>query len=210
MVMETILRTIRIFNSRLRSLGFLEMISLISTSLFKIERIIIYVKQLDNKTQFQKYSEVDKFIYKGEIHELITYRENTASRLWEFFCDIYDGVSDFFIFKDKAEIGHISWIYYKHHHNRILDLSKNEAEIKYSFTEPKFRGRGLYPATLVKIQKYLKDNGYRKVFICVDMENIASIKGIQKSGFEILSRIKIIKFMGLQLNKKYSTHKIEE
>ena len=210
MVMETILRTIRIFNSRVKNLSFLEMISLILSSLFKTERIIIYVKPLDNEIQFQKYSELHKFIHKGEIPELIAYRGNKASTLWEFFCDIYDEVSDFFIFKNNAEIGHISWIYYKHHHNRILDLSENEAEIKYSLTEPKFRGRGLYPATLIKIQRYLKDNGYRKVFICVNMENIASIKGIQKAGFELLAQVKIIKFMGLQLNKKYSTHRRKE
>ena len=204
------LRTIRIFNSQVRNLTPSEIFRLLMNALFKSKRILVYVKELDNKINPQRCDELGKYIFKGQLDELKHFRSNMLSTSWEFYCDLYDGVNDFFIFKKNGVIGHISWIYYRQNPNRIIKLADYEAEIKYCLTVPKYRGRRLYPATLVKIQRYLKDKGYKRVFICVNLDNNASIRGIQKAEFEPIAKIKLIKFMGFQLNRKYSTDIAEE
>lgn len=60
-------------------------------------------------------------------------------------------------------------------------LSKSEAEIGPCFTAPDFRGKGIYPYVLRKI---LSEGGYNGYYMIVRNDNISSIKGIEKAGFE--------------------------
>lgn len=127
------------------------------------------------------------------------------SPYWEFCCHLYDGVKEFFVYKENGEIGHISWIYFKRDPNRLLLLADEECEVKFCMTLPQYRGRGIYPTALIKIQTYLKETGYRRAFICVKDDNTSSIRGIEKSGFSSISRITLVKLMGIQLTKRYSS-----
>ena len=143
-------------------------------------------------------------IVKGEVADLQHARHGMKTPPWEFSCDLYDQVKDFFIYKDKGgAIGHISWVYYRNDPNRIIRLGLHEGEIKYSLTLEPYRGKNLYPLTLIQIQKYLRGKGYRRVFICVEERNLPSIRGIEKAGFKTISRLQLIKVMGIQLSKKY-------
>jgi len=172
-----------------------------------VEPISIYVKDLnhENKSSAFSFDNVDGHITKGEQAELENARKRMVTPCWEFSCDLYDGVKDFFIYKDNGQIGHISWVYYRGDPNRIINLHIDEGEIKYSLTFPQFRGKGIYPATLIKIQRYLQENGYKRVFICVKVENLPSIRGIEKAGFSFVTKINLIKILGVQVNKRYAT-----
>lgn len=199
------LRLIKILISQCRNRSFLEFISVLLKSLFKVEKVLIYAKELDTNYNSTVYSDLDKYIIKGDLNELESIRKNMVSPPWEFNCHLYDCVTDFFIYKNnEGVITHISWIYYMNNPNRIINLGKKECEIKYSLTLPHYRGKGMYPATLVKIQGYLKENGYRRVFICVNKDNISSIKGIEKTGFKFITNIILIKVIGFQYNKNFS------
>lgn len=199
------MRGFKILASQLKCLSMKEAALLIINALFKWQEILIYNRELNGQIKYCKIQhDLSGFIKKGELFELDNLRKTTKTLPWEFSCDLYDSVKDFFIFKKNGEIGHISWIYYKGVPNRLIKLSENEAEIKYSLTLEPYRGMGLYPMTLVESQKYLKGKGFKRVFICVDKDNIPSIRGIEKAGFNIIGKIKLIKLLGFQLNKRFS------
>lgn len=202
--MKDVTRNIRIFSSQVRILSISGIASLFIRSLFKTERISIYVKELDGKITSTVDSELDNSVIKGNPYELEQVRKNMEPLPWEFSCNLYDGVKDFFIYRNNGAIGHISWIYYKNDPNRIIDLGIDEGEIKYSLTLPQCRGKGIYPATLIKVQRYLKEHGYRRVYICAEHGNLPSIKGIEKAGFKFVTSINLIKIAGVQLSKKYA------
>lgn len=183
-----------------------DIVLLLISSLFKLQEILIYGRVLNGQiNDYKNQYNYSGCIKKGELHELNYFRNGLGAQPWEFSCDVYDGVKDFFIFKKNGEIYHISWIYYKNDPNRLINLSENEAEIKYSLTLEPYRGMGVYPMTLVEIQRHLKGKGFKRVFICVDKDNFASRRGIEKAGFNIVKEIKLVKFFGFQLNKKFST-----
>lgn len=205
-MMKDVARNIRIFSSQVRTLSISGIASLFIRSLFKSERISIYSKELDAPINSSPlYPGFDYSIIKGNPDELEKARKSMEPLPWEFCCDRYDGVKDFFIYQMNGAIGHISWIYYKDDPNRIIKLNDDEGEIKYSLTLPQFRGKGIYPATLMKIQRYLKENGYKRIFICVKEDNLPSIKGIEKAEFKLITKINLIKIMGMQLSKRYVT-----
>ena len=202
--MKNVARNIKIFVSQIRNQSIAGTLLLFIKSLFKKERISIYAKELEAENGAKLYSGVDSFIGKGNLDEIEQARKSIQPSTWEFCCDLYDGVKDFFVYKKNGTIGHISWIYYKNDPNRILDLGTDEGEIKYSLTLPQFRGKGIYPATLLRIQQYLKEKGYKRVFICVKEDNLPSVKGIEKAGFKFVTGIDLIKIAGIQLSKRYA------
>lgn len=147
-------------------------------------------------------------IMKGKVEELENNRKNLESSPWELNCHLYDGAEDFFVYKNSdGTIAHISWLYYQDNPNRLIYLGKDECEVKYSLTFTQFRGKGIYPAILVKIQNYLKEKKCRRVFICVEKNNLSSIKGIGKAGFVYLKHITLIKIFGYHFNSKFSFSK---
>ncbi len=199
-----VLRNIRILKSRIANLSFRETLDLFKAALFKRDRIVIYCKELNANATLSSFPGLDNLIGKGNPGEIEQARQHAQPLPWEFCCDLYDGVKDFFICKKNGTIGHISWIYHDNDPNRIIKLRDDEAEIKFSMTLPAFRGQGIYPATLIKIQQYLKEQGYKRVFICAKDDNIRSIKGIEKAGFSVVATINLVKVAGIQLNKRYA------
>lgn len=202
-------RYIRVFNSRVRNHSIPEIATLLFKFLFKKDRILIYVKELDSALSCASGSELKGHmqIIQGDFNELNNVRKSMAEVPWEFMCNLYDGVKDFFIYNNNGVIGHISWVYYRGDPNRIIDLAVDEGEIKYSLTLPQFRGQGLYPAALTRILRFLQGKGCKRAFICVKEDNRPSIRGIEKAGFNLLTRIDLLKVFGLQLSRRYATNK---
>jgi len=62
-----------------------------------------------------------------------------------------------------------------------MKLEKNEACIHYCETAPWARGKSIYPSVLSRIAE--DHRGYGDLFICVDSQNTASIRGVEKAGF---------------------------
>lgn len=54
------------------------------------------------------------------------------------------------------------------------------------FTPPEHRSRGYYTQSLVQLMQILKENGSASALICVALDNPASIKGIERAGFQPL------------------------
>jgi RimJ/RimL family protein N-acetyltransferase len=199
-------KTIAIIRDHCVSMSFQDMVVFIWRSLFRSEKIFVYCISLQTGGLTSKKNRFP--ISKGDISDLECERKRFKQLPWEFQCDRYDGVKDFFIFRENGIIGHISWVYYKHNPNRLLYLEKEECEIKFCLTLPDFRGKGLYPAALETIQEYLKQNGFHRCFICVRDDNLSSIQGIEKSGFRRVGEIHFRKIFGFQTSSKCDTRRL--
>lgn len=61
-------------------------------------------------------------------------------------------------------------------------MNKNDLEIGPCFTNPAFRGKGIFPKVLSEICRR-RGNNTQTFYIFADEKNIPSIKGIEKAGF---------------------------
>jgi len=188
-------------------MAFLDFILFIWHSLFKNERILVYCISIQESDAIYKKSS-NLPIVKGDLGDLERERKYLEQPPWEFQCDRYDGVRDFFVYKENGSIGHISWLYYKKDPNRLLCLGQEECEIKFCLTLPEFRGKGLYPAALQTIQNYLKENRYHRCFISVKDDNVPSIRGIEISGFNHVGELHLRKLFGFQISPILDTSRL--
>lgn len=62
-------------------------------------------------------------------------------------------------------------------------LKKNEALLEAAFTLPTFRGKRIMPAAMARISEKGVDIGARYIITFVDVNNIPSLKGCKRSGF---------------------------
>jgi RimJ/RimL family protein N-acetyltransferase len=199
--MNFLVRKVKIIASLFRTSPFSLMIAL-RRSLFSFDKLLIFKMDLDRLYPPLAEDPVENGIVKGKMEDLDNIAGSEMATLWEFNCHHHDKVNDFFIYQNGSSIGHISWIYYRGDPNRIIDLQEREAEIKYCYTPPEYRGRSLYPSTLRKIQNYLLKRGFKRVYICVLADNMASIHGIKKAGFELLTRFNLIRIFGTQVGSR--------
>ena len=206
--MNIMKRLIKILESRYNDLGFNEFIKLTLISFFKYEAIRVYWTNNKNnnlKTQ-NLYKNFD--IRKGKAADLEEARSGIKPTPWEFMCDIYDNVEEFYIAEKYGSLKHISWVYYSEHPNRLLKLGPKDAEIKYCLTMPEFRGRGIYPLVLREIIRNNSQLGILNTYICVKDDNFSSIRGIEKAGYKFIKRIRLIKIMGVQITRKLDVRKL--
>src|SRR5580700_9078274 len=62
-------------------------------------------------------------------------------------------------------------------------LADGEALLENAYTPPAYRGLGVMAAAMAQIAERARDFGSRKVLTFVATDNIASLKGCQRSGF---------------------------
>ena len=88
---------------------------------------------------------------------------------------------------DCGEVMHTSYLVPRCF--KFCFLDKNDFEVGPCYTNPNFRGKGIYPAVL----DYICSNyGNKKTmfYMIVDDNNVSSIRGIEKAGFRICGRVK--------------------
>jgi RimJ/RimL family protein N-acetyltransferase len=199
-------RAASILRDRYRSSSASELVALVWKALFRNERILIYCALLQQPVAVDR-SVGPVPIVKGDAGELEHDRNKLQRVPWELMCDVYDGVKDFFVFRDAGNgaLGHISWLYYNGDPNQTLTLGDRECEIRFCLTFPEFRGRGLYPAALRAIQRHLRERGFERCFICVRDDNRRSIRGIEKSGFRFAGRTRLRKIFGIPIGGNLDT-----
>jgi RimJ/RimL family protein N-acetyltransferase len=199
--MQRLFSIVKYFSTERLSL--LEFLSLIKNWLITNHIVRIYMVGVNHGTNKSPSPSDQVQIRKGSLIELFTYENQFSSTAWEFRCHKFDGVEDFFVVGDPGYIQHISWIYYRGDPNRIIQLGQRDAEIKYSLTLPAFRGQGFYPEVIKTIVSYLRERGYRRVFISANRNNHASIRAIEKSGSQFLTQIRLRKIFGIQVSRRY-------
>ena len=202
------MRLAKILYSRFKELSFNEFVGLLKESLFFNEPILVYQYDISQKA-FAPVEPIEGVtIKKGSLRDLDQAHQSNKPVPWEFECDKYDGVKDFFVATDAAGVQHISWIYYHDNRNRLLSLNPQEAEIKFCLTLPALRGRGIYPKVILEILNYLSKKGIKRVYMCVHRDNHASIRGIEKAGFQKVGDIVLKKLFGLQISARFDTARV--
>ena len=90
---------------------------------------------------------------------------------------------------DKAT-GHYL-VMFNNDRNKYLNLKFNEAYIHYCFVNPNYRNKSIYTTALKKIiNDLLKNSEIEKIYIVVEKNNVASVKGIEKAGFIFEKKLK--------------------
>lgn len=133
-----------------------------------------------------KLSNVDLLIFKAS-------KEAIKSSIIDFGTyTIKEGPTDVYCLWDGESLAHKSKIFRKSYILTSLNYPSPIITIGDCLTPDKYRGKGLYP----KMLRYLitKFSVEHNVYILVDPDNIASIKGIEKAGFQKISRVKAKKF----------------
>lgn len=144
-------------------------------------------------------------IRKGSFEELDVALHSSSNLPYQFRRHLFDYFRDFYVAEESGVIKHISWIYTHEDHNRLLALDREAIEIKYCYTSPECRGRGVYPKVLRTIVRHAIDMGNRHVFMSVLADNQPSIRGIEKAGFALVGSVRFMKFCGIPIMRRLDT-----
>jgi RimJ/RimL family protein N-acetyltransferase len=119
--------------------------------------------------------------------ELKRFREHASQALpVQFFQDELRGASRPYLGLWNGEVGHISWLFNSRGHGRrlhLVDLGPHEVELDGAFTFPTHRGKGLLSVVEREMLRDAQREGARVAYTHVEEDNIASIKGVLKTGF---------------------------
>ncbi|OGW13338.1 MAG: hypothetical protein A3G93_07810 [Nitrospinae bacterium RIFCSPLOWO2_12_FULL_45_22] len=105
-----------------------------------------------------------------------------------------------FIARVGEELAHYSWLSFQEEYidklRKTARFAEDEGYIHTCRTLTPFRGKGIWPFVLGKICEYLLAKGYSRVLICVEPQNNASIKAIEKAGFRRTGEVKYWRLVG--------------
>lgn len=101
---------------------------------------------------------------------------------------------------------HRSFLYEKIHLLKLLQ--KKGPAIGNCYTNPECRGKSIYPFVINYIAtELIKEDKNRQVFIIVNSDNVNSIRGIEKAGFEYYASIKAKRWLFFYFDKKINVMK---
>jgi RimJ/RimL family protein N-acetyltransferase len=205
--MNPVHRITKIFRALLVRRSLKEFLHLAKVILLVREQQLVYAVELSQISPERLDLELNPYIRKGETKDLTAARKNHPD-IWEFHCDEFDGVQDFFIYEEGGDILNICWIYRATDRNRLLRLQADECEVKFVLTLPAGRGKGIYPAVSIAMQDYLRQEHFRRLFACIVSENTPSIRAHEKAGFRLAGKLVFFKVLGIQLSRRFPTSKI--
>jgi GNAT superfamily N-acetyltransferase len=135
------------------------------------------------------------------LTELIRFRERAGEALpVQFFQDEMHGASRPYLGLWAGDVGHISWLFTTGGYGRRLDLVRlgpEEVELDGAFTFRAFRGKGLLSAVEREMLRDAKREGARVAYTHVEEDNVASIKGVIKTGFAAYGIVTYYRCLGL-------------
>lgn len=100
---------------------------------------------------------------------------------------------------DNGTFVHRSFLYQR---LRVLSLlGKVGPAIGNCVTSEAYRGQSIYPKMIAKIATETLAAGVKEVFIIVNTDNIASIRGIEKAGFDLFATVKTKRFLLFYFDK---------
>jgi len=85
---------------------------------------------------------------------------------------------------------------------RYNNLNDSEFFIYDAYTIPEYRRNGIWQSMLATELRVMKEKGYKGCYVLVEENNLPSIKGIEKVGFEKIGKVKKVKVLGLKIIRK--------
>lgn len=131
----------------------------------------------------------------GSLAELVRFRKG-RDLPGEFYHDRIHGVRRFYLGLIGGEIGHISWIYTDRDRLFHIRLRPGEIALDGAYTFKAFRGRGLLSAVERAALDDAKREGVRAAYTHVHVDNVASIRGVLKTGFVPIGMLSVRRRLG--------------
>jgi hypothetical protein len=136
------------------------------------------------------------------LAELIAFRRRAADPLpVQFFQDDMHGAVRPYLGLWNGEVGHISWLFSdggRGRRLRLVDLGPHEVELDGAFTFRAFRGKSLLSVVEREMLRDARRAGARVAYTHVEADNVASIKGVLKTGFAAHGLVTYVRFLGLE------------
>ena len=109
------------------------------------------------------------------------------------------------VVKVEGEIVSYVWVAFRQEQVeelcKAVKLQEGEFYLYDAFTVPEWRGKGIYPAILSRQLQHFKEEGFKRALIFTVEENIASRRGITRSGFNHFQTIEITKILNFAFYK---------
>jgi len=147
----------------------------------------------DDKKQFEF------LIFKPRINSLRKHNSNILIYIfWYFFTRGKYNI--FYVMNDAGKIIHYSHILPKFF--KFPFMSKKDLHIGPSWTDPAYRGKGIYPFVLKKTIE-VWHNDITNLWMMTTEDNYPSQRGIAKAGFSIVGRGMKTEFLGIYKIENY-------
>jgi predicted acetyltransferase len=185
------------FRQLLSSRGLVGLLRFIFSRLLRVTHESIYQKS-DNEKQLNPMT--TELAIGWEIHKIDTTNceEKNSIKLLE---SLYHGEietyingikanSILFAVTDNKKVIHTSFVQFKSRYKKLIHESHETPLIGNCWTDNNYRGQGLYPKTIQLAAESLFVSGYKRVLISCAVNNIASIKGIEKAQFSLIHELK--------------------
>jgi len=117
-----------------------------------------------------------------------------AAQYW----DALDPDAECYLGWDEDRIVAVHWVSTTHETNGLVTLEPGDCVIGPCVTAPISRGRGIYPMMLSAICRDRRMQGQRRAYMVVNVDNHASIRGIEKAGFRQIQRKTLTRLLGWQ------------
>jgi RimJ/RimL family protein N-acetyltransferase len=177
----------------LRSKGIKETLYWFYFGYLKVNRFFLFRRELNHP--FPEVPHRDDILIKQiSLEQLREIRQSYPKLPEEFFCDIFERAKTCFVGFVDGKLAHIMWVFFPGDGSRFFKLKEKEAEINYIFTLPEFRGLSLYPLTVKVVSHWLRENGYKKLYVVSHDKNVNAIKAIEKCDFRKIGEITHISF----------------
>lgn len=117
------------------------------------------------------------------LDELERVRQRDEALPSEFYLDRLRGARRPYLGFQDGRIGHISWLFTPGDRPRLIALGPDEVELDGAFTLPAARGHGLLTAVECAMLLDARQEGYARAYTHVAVDNVASLRGVMKTGF---------------------------
>ena len=176
-----------------------KIVSAIKKRIYCNETIIVYVfrktSQQNIATDLKIYPVADK-----NLKDVLSFQDKKYIEIFNNFLKVGD--AGYYAYLNSNCV-HRSWVksneqvvYF--HWSLPYRLKNNEVFIHYCETAPNARGKNVFPRVLDYITRLNKN---KEILISVNRNNQASIRGVQKAGFEKKESIQTIVLMGIRFKR---------
>lgn len=181
----------------LASRGLIGLLGFIFSRLLRVTHENIYQKTANQKQLNLKVTEL-KFGWKVHRIDRTNFEEKNNIALLqslnhgeiEGYINGIKAHSVLFAVTDQKKVIHTSFVQFKSRYKTIIHEPYDTPLIGNCWTDNQYRGNGLYPTTIHLAAESLFTNDYDRVLISCAVNNIPSIKGIEKAQFNLVKQLK--------------------
>ncbi|PCI57702.1 MAG: hypothetical protein COB45_02620 [Gammaproteobacteria bacterium] len=196
----------------LSSRGFIGLLKFILSRLIRVTHENIYQKSSNEKQLNLKITEL---MPSCKVHKIdkenceeqnnITLLESLYHGEVETYINGIKANSILFAVTYNKKVIHTSFVQFKSRYKKLIHELHETPLIGNCWTDNRYRGQGLYPKTIHLAAESLFKSGYNRVLISCAVNNIASIKGIEKAKFNLVQELKsyiLLNKFALQVSTK--------